>query len=162
MCIFECIIRVWLWNLACRPMTLWFKTNPNLVVWTWEQARLEAIFEKEEIIWELMVLQCSHLLCCNGPPYQSSTMKIDWHAMQWDCVSNMSLLEFCCTGWHYICWPPYWHRPSAGTGTDFSPRAETGTWTSPYWHRSIMGCPVLELGTPFRNCKSNPKPKCNP
>ena len=33
-----------------------------------------------------------------------------------------------------ICWPPYWHWPTAGTGTEFLPRAGTGTWTSPYWH----------------------------
>jgi hypothetical protein len=45
-----------------------------------------------------------------------------------------------------ICWPPYWHWPSAKTGTDFLPRAGTGTRTSPNCHCAIIGCPVLELG----------------
>jgi len=43
----------------------------------------------------------------------------------------------------YICWPPNWHWPSAGTG---SPSAGTGTCMSPCWHCANMGRPVLKLG----------------
>jgi hypothetical protein len=37
------------------------------------------------------------------------------------------------------CWTPFWHHPSAGTGTVMSSN----------WHHANLGCPFLELGVPF-------------
>ena len=45
-----------------------------------------------------------------------------------------------------------WHRPSVGTGTDFSSCAGTGKLKSPYWHRATTERPALELGKKMRFC----------
>ena len=58
---------------------LWSIVHPNLIAWAWKQAELETIFERDEIIGKIMVLQITHLSYWDSPPCQNSSMKLGVH-----------------------------------------------------------------------------------
>jgi hypothetical protein len=74
-------------------------------------------------------------------------LKLFWSSwrMLFKCLMSPSPKRKC------VCQPPYWHRLSAGTRTDFCPtdflpHAGTGTWTSLNRHSASIGHPMLKLG----------------